>query len=204
MEIKNILEKPYTENQKIDFIIENNHQQGYEIRETDVALEAWGNTDSEVLVLAKQAKYNEANSKAKEYLDSGNALFELEEGKHIEATDGNIAKMTAYALAYITGQLQPTDTVVWNTKEDETVELNQEQIGLILAGLGQVQALVWAVKFPAYVQAIEQAETVEEVNGIVIDYTQELPAEEEASEADRAEGEDNSPSDVINEKESEE
>lgn len=125
------------------------------------------------LAEAKEAKYNEANEGAKQYLD-GNALYEFEEGKHIEATDGNIAKFTAYALAYITGQLQPTDTVVWNTKEDETVELNQEQVVAILNGLGQVQAEVWAVKFPYYVGLIEQAQTIGEVISIIIDYSVEI------------------------------
>lgn len=173
MEIKAELLKPYTERQRIDFIVEQNHRQGYEIRETETELQAWGYTEEEKLISAKQNKYNEANEGAKQYLD-GNALYEFEEGKHIEATDGNIAKFTAYALAYITGRLQPTDTVVWNTKEDETVELNQEQVVSILNGLGQVQAYVWAVKFPYYISLIEQAETVEEVNAIVIDYTNEV------------------------------
>lgn len=170
MEIKNTLNKPYTENQRMDFIVTNNHQQGYEIRETETALEAWGLDSTEQLKQAKQDKYNEANEGAKQYLN-GDALYEFEEGKHIEATDGNIAKFTAYALAFVTGQLQPTDTVVWNTKEDETVELNQEQVVMILNGLGQVQAKVWAVKFPYYINLIEQAQTIEEVNAIVIDYT---------------------------------
>lgn len=129
--------------------------------------------EEESLAKAKREKYQEANEGAKQYLN-GDALYEFEEGKHIEATDGNIAKFTAYALAYITGQLQPTDTVVWNTKEDETVELNQEKVVSILNGLGQVQAYVWAVKFPYYIGLIEQAETVEEVNAIVIDYTSEV------------------------------
>jgi len=170
MEIKAILEKPYTEEQRLNFIVTNNHQLGYEIKETEIALEAWGDTQEELLKQVKQAKYNEANSKANEYLQSGEALYEFEEGKHIEATDGNIAKMTAYALAYVTGQLRPTDTVVWNTKEDETVELNQQQIVAILNGLGAVQAVVWSVKYPNYVKAIDEAETVEEVEAIRIDY----------------------------------
>ena len=42
MEIKAKLLKPYTKNQKIDFILEQNHQLGYEIRETETSLEAWG------------------------------------------------------------------------------------------------------------------------------------------------------------------
>lgn len=47
MEIKNVLNKPYTEQQRIDFIVENNHQQGYEIRETETELQAWGYTQEE-------------------------------------------------------------------------------------------------------------------------------------------------------------
>lgn len=47
MEIKAELRKPYTEKQRIDFIVEQNHNQGYEIRETELALEAWGLTDEE-------------------------------------------------------------------------------------------------------------------------------------------------------------
>ena len=132
-------------------------------------------SDEEKLNEAKEAKYEEANKGAKEYLENGEALFEFEEGKHIEATDGNIAKLTAYALAYVTGQLQPSEYVVWNTKEDETVELKSEQVAYIIKGLGFVQASVWSVQFPAYVQAIETAETVEEVEAIEINYYSEEP-----------------------------
>ena len=38
MEIKDRLEKPYTEKEKCDFIVKNNHWLGYEIQETDDAL----------------------------------------------------------------------------------------------------------------------------------------------------------------------
>ena len=47
MEIKAILEKPYTEKDRLDFIVEQNHNNGYEIRETENALEAWGYTEVE-------------------------------------------------------------------------------------------------------------------------------------------------------------
>ena len=47
MEIKTELNKPYTEEQRLNFIVENNHKQGYEIRETETALQAWGYTDEE-------------------------------------------------------------------------------------------------------------------------------------------------------------
>lgn len=47
MEIKATLNKPYTEEQRINFIVEQNHQQGYEIRETETELQAWGYTEEE-------------------------------------------------------------------------------------------------------------------------------------------------------------
>ena len=181
MEIKESLQKPYTMHEKYIFVV-NANRNNYSVEETEEELQAWGYTDKELLASAKQGKYNEANNGAKTFLESGNALFEFEEGKHIEATDGNIAKLTAYALAYVTGQLQPTETVVWNTKEDETVELNAEQIGFIVKGLGFVQASVWSVQFPQYLQAIETAETVEEVNAINIEYYSEMPIEETENE----------------------
>ena len=48
MEIKAELKKPYIEQQRLDFIVEQNHQNGYEIRETETALEAWGYTEEEI------------------------------------------------------------------------------------------------------------------------------------------------------------
>ena len=48
MEIKAILNKPFTDEQRADFIVENNHNLGYEIQETETALEAWGYTDEEI------------------------------------------------------------------------------------------------------------------------------------------------------------
>lgn len=47
MEIKATLNKPYTDRERADFIVANNHTLGYEIKETDEALEAWGLTEEE-------------------------------------------------------------------------------------------------------------------------------------------------------------
>lgn len=122
------------------------------------------------LTKAKAKKYEEAKTKAYVYLESGEALYEFEPNKHIEATDGNIGKFTAYALGFMAGSTAP---VVWSTKEDETVTLDVEQVTNILQGLGAVQAQVWTVKFTDYVTEIQKATTVEEVENIEIDYTVE-------------------------------
>lgn len=47
MNIKATLLKPYDVATKNDFIIKQNRQNGYEIRETETALEAWGYTEEE-------------------------------------------------------------------------------------------------------------------------------------------------------------
>ena len=47
MEIKAKLLKPYSDRERADFITVNNHRKGYEIKETDEALEVWGLTAEE-------------------------------------------------------------------------------------------------------------------------------------------------------------
>lgn len=59
MEIKAQLNKPYTENQRMDFIVQYNHNLGYEIEETNDALEAWGKTYEEIKEEEKQQKKQE-------------------------------------------------------------------------------------------------------------------------------------------------
>ena len=48
MEIKATLKKPFTELERINFVVGQNHKLGYEIKETETALEAWGLTQEEV------------------------------------------------------------------------------------------------------------------------------------------------------------
>lgn len=56
MEIKAKLIKPYMDIQKMAFIVSENHNNGYEIKETETALEAWGYTEEEQQAQAKEAR----------------------------------------------------------------------------------------------------------------------------------------------------
>ena len=47
MEIIAKLNKPCTETERMNFIVEQNHQKGYEIKETEDELQAWGYTQKE-------------------------------------------------------------------------------------------------------------------------------------------------------------
>ena len=59
MEIKAQLNKPFAEAQKMDFIVQYNHNLGYEIEETAFALEAWGKTQEELEQEAKTQQKQE-------------------------------------------------------------------------------------------------------------------------------------------------
>lgn len=48
MEIKYRLLKPYSENERENFIIKYNQNEGYVINETEIELQAWGLTDKEI------------------------------------------------------------------------------------------------------------------------------------------------------------
>jgi len=66
MELKNALEKPYEEKDRLHFIVEQNHQLGYEIRETETELQAWGYTEEEKQEQEKQRRKLEIKNKIKE------------------------------------------------------------------------------------------------------------------------------------------
>lgn len=54
MEIKAILQKPYTENERMEFIIQYNHNLGYTIEETETELQALGYTEEEIAEKEKE------------------------------------------------------------------------------------------------------------------------------------------------------
>lgn len=54
MEIRAKLLKPYTEEQRIRFVVENEHKKGLILQNTDEALLAWGYTEEELLEQEKE------------------------------------------------------------------------------------------------------------------------------------------------------
>lgn len=124
---------------------------------------------AKVLQETKDAKYKEALQGAKDYIANG-ALYRYDDNNTIEATDGNIGKLTSYAMALNQGLFT---TVTWTSKEDNVLSLNLEDVTKILTGLGAVQADIWNVQFVAYKNEIENAETKEDVDKIEILYNSE-------------------------------
>lgn len=122
-------------------------------------------TPEEKLQIAKENKYDEALEKAYDYEQNGtveykNCIFEM------SITNRNNLRDTVEALTAL-GQEETT----WNDKNDELVILTIEDIQYIRLNLilGAIQKL-WISDYPQYKQAIDNAETIEEVEEIEINY----------------------------------
>lgn len=83
MEIKAKLNKPYTAKQRADFIVENNHNKGYEIKETLNSLEAWGLTAEEQEQAEEKAVKEARVAELKQFLTDTDYIA----NKLIEAVD---------------------------------------------------------------------------------------------------------------------
>jgi hypothetical protein len=80
MELKSELKQPYTDEERADFIVENNHQHGYEIRETEESIQAWGLTQEEA---EEEARRKEAERKAMLHLTKREVFLALYNDKGI-------------------------------------------------------------------------------------------------------------------------
>lgn len=145
--------------------------QDLEIKETERPIENFEFADTPEYLAqqlgAKRAeKLVECTSKAYNFIQN-KALFEISETQHIEATDGNIGKFSAFMAGFSGGLIE---SVPWSTYENENITLNFGEAMTVLQGLLEAQAHVWTVKHNGYVEAIKSADTIEELNAIVIDY----------------------------------
>lgn len=163
MEIKATLNKPYTEAARINFIVENNHQLGYEIKETDVALEAWGMCAEELLEQVKNKKITENN------LIRDAALLQGVTYKNIVFDSDTDQKVNLREACY---EMSDEDTITWFGMNNDVLECTKEDLLNIGALIRQLTAFIWTrnTEIKALINA---ASTAEEVDAIEIDYTME-------------------------------
>ena len=83
MEIKSELKQPYTDKQRMDFIVEQNHKLGFEIKETETSLEAWGLTEEEIQAQERERRNQEIDNKIKE-------LSEMASTEMVKGNDLNV------------------------------------------------------------------------------------------------------------------
>ena len=98
MEIKATLNKPYTNAQRIDFVVKQNHRQGYEIKETENALEAWGFTADEIAQKEKDAQRRALIIQLDQLdLKCIRALRAIQAGTGTDADTGRLAELEEQA-----------------------------------------------------------------------------------------------------------
>lgn len=102
MEIKAKLNKPYSKAQRLEFLVEQNHNKGFEIRETKTALEAWGKTEEEMKPTVQQQIQALENSITARNIREAILNPEGWAAFHIKGIDEQIAELRK--------QLEPKET----------------------------------------------------------------------------------------------
>lgn len=168
MEIKAVIEKPCTDEERAIFIVLQNHQKGYIIEETDEVIEAWGQTSEELLADKKAAKQQENTEKAKQAVENGHVVFKNAE---FETNAQTVGDLTATMLLMQAGGVE---SYLWLSKDDQTVALTVEDFGTLGGLIAEYKNNIWQEKYITYKAQIEQAQTVDAVNAIVLDYSDEV------------------------------
>lgn len=122
----------------------------------------------EQLLLEEKNKKQEENTRlAKLAVENGHVVFK---GAEFETNAQTVGDLTATMLLMQAGGIE---TYLWLSKDDQTVELTTEDFGTLGGLIAEYKNTIWQEKYIAYKAAVEQAETVEAVNAIDIDYTAE-------------------------------
>lgn len=174
MKIKAELLRPYTEQEKIDFIVQQNHRLGYIIEEQEDKLVALGYTEQEKLKQAKEIKLKEILEKAYEYenktgLVSFDGRISETETQVLHTELFNQGKFFQMVIGFSQGVL--TGDQLYNTKEDINVSINAEEAQAIYFAIKNATEKLWTVDYLYYKSLIEQAETVEDVEAVEVDYS---------------------------------
>lgn len=114
MEIKAELKQPYTEEARIEFIVEQNHKLGYEIKEVEDGLQAWGLTEEDNINLRKQYFFSQ-------FIVTSLGNFRLQPKGYANAQQ---AMDVINTMATVSGGLteQLTNLIIFYPTPDFTVE----------------------------------------------------------------------------------
>ena len=160
MEIKEILKKPYTEQERIEFIVRNNHNNGYEIRETETELQAWGNDENDKFQIAKENKILLNDELRDSALLGGvtyqNVLFDSDTDQKVN-------------LLATVGMMSDEDTITWYGMDNQGLLCTKADLMAIGGLITELHSYCWGMN--AYIkEQISEAQTMEELDNIEINY----------------------------------
>ena len=121
-------------------------------------------SEEQKLAEAKSKKQAENTTKAKQAVENGHVVFK---GAEFETNAQTVGDLTATMLLMQAGGME---TYLWLSKDDKAVELSLEDFGTLGGLIAEFKNTIWQEKYLAYKTQIEQAETLETVENIVIEY----------------------------------
>jgi len=172
------IQKPCTNQERADFIVHYNHQKGLKILETDLAIFALEadeilqegipvkNPEYEIQKLAeiKQLKNSENIQKAYEAEENG---FIVYNDALFETSSSNISKLTSQFAMIQSGILE---SVQWLSKDDVQLTLTVDDIMAIGKLMAEYTGNIWNDKYLNFKKQINSAETITELESIIIKY----------------------------------
>lgn len=131
-------------------------------------------SDEEKLQQAKETKLKEILDKAYEYenktgLVSFDGRVSDTETQVLHTELFNQSKFFQMVIGFSQGVL--TGDQLYNTKEDINVSINAEEAQAIYFAIKNATEKLWTVDYLHYKNLIEQAETIEDVEAVEVDYT---------------------------------
>ena len=123
--------------------------------------------NEQLLLKAKNKKYEENTCLAKLAVENGYVVFK---DAQFETNAQTVGDLTATMLM-LQAQQDPNAIYMWLSKDDQVVELTVGDFGTLGGLIAEYKNTIWQEKYITYKTQIEQAQTVEAVNKINLDYT---------------------------------
>lgn len=121
---------------------------------------------NEQLLLEEKNKKHEENTRlAKLAVENGYVTFK---GAEFETNAQTVGDLTATMLLM---QSSGLETYMWLSKDDQVVALTVDDFGTLGGLIAEYKNTIWQEKYITYKTQIEQAQSVDAVNNINLDYT---------------------------------
>lgn len=122
------------------------------------------NYEQEQIQAKKDDLNNENTAKAKQAVENGYVEYKNAE---FETNAQTVGDLTATMLLM---QASGLESYQWLSKDDQVVELALNDFGILGGLIAGYKAHIWNDEYMGYKTQIEEAQTMEELNAIVIDY----------------------------------
>lgn len=159
MEVKATLKKPFSEEERLSFIVENNHLKGWQINETDTELQALGYSDLEIKKTLKLQEFRDLKSlKLSEFSYRGNE-YQIDSDSKINIS----GKVSQILLSSSSGG--DTGAINWITKDNKVVSFSKEEfMSFGVAVAIYTEAVIF--KHDQLRTAINNATSIDEIKAI--------------------------------------